>query len=284
MKKIRFVKMHSVWSDFVILNDSELKQKNIELSKEFIRRICDRNFGIWADGLLLITKWKKTDFKYIIFNLDGSETKICWCALICYMNFLFYNNMLVKKNINVETWIWILTLSIRDNVVTVDMPPPSRIKNLLYKTKKLWDKFPIKVDNTEFIFVPISMWNSHAVIFVKDLTFIDCFCLEKYWPLIWNNKDIFLSKTNVEFAYVYSDIEIKLRIWGRWIWEMLACWSCACATVVAWILWWKLKRNVFIKVVLKWGNLEVKWSWNIKDSVIMKWRAEVVSEWVYLLK
>ena len=288
MKKLHFTKMHGIWNDFIIVNKCELEEKNIDLNHEFIKKICHRNFGIWSDWLLLVCKWTKADYKYIMYNPDGSEAEMCWNWIRCYMKYLKDNNIIDKSDIDIETWVWILNLNIMDDVVTVDMWNPSKINNLLYESKKLWDRFPLKIENTEFIFTPVSMWNPHAVIFLRDINIswitISDMDLKKIWSLIENRVDIFPEKVNVEFAYVKSIKEIDMRVWERWAWETLACWTWACATVVAWILGWRLEKNVFIKVNLKWGILEIKWSWNIKDPVIMKWGAEIVFEWVYIIK
>ena len=201
------------------------------------------------------------------------------------MKYLFDKGDLNKSDVSIATWIWDLNLSIDNNIVTVDIWAPSKIKKLLYHTKKLWDRFPIKAENAEFIFTPISIWNPHAVIFLKDIKIvwvtIKNIGLKKYAPLIENNQNIFSEKTNVEFAYIKNSREIYMRIWERWIWETLGCWTWACAAVVAWILCGRLEKNKFIKVILKWGVLDVKWSWNEKDWVIMKWKSEMISEWVY---
>ena len=288
MKKLCYTKMHGTWNDFIILNKYEIYGKNIEINKEFIKKICHRNFWIWSDGLLLVSKSEIADYKYIMYNPDGSKAEMCWNGIRCYMKYLFENWILDKSNINIETWVWVLNLSIKDDIITVDMWKPSKIKNLLYESKKLWDRFPVKIKNKEFIFTPVSMWNPHAVIFLKEINIswitIENIDLKKYWYPIETSTDIFPEKTNVEFIYVKSDIEVDMRVWERWAWETLACWTWACASVVAWILWWKLKKNKFIKVNLKWGVLEIKWSWNIKDSVVMKWWAEIISEWVYFIK
>lgn len=285
MKTIYYTKMQSIWNDFIILNKEELNEKNIELSDNFIKKICDRNFWIWSNGLLCIIKWKNTDFEYIMYNSNGLEIDISWSSLICYMKYIFFNGLSIKKNISIKAKMWIVNLSIENDMVTVDIWKPSKIKNFLYNTKKLWDRFPIIINNNEFIFTPIYILNSHAVIFLRDIniywTKIEDIELKMYWKLIENRIDIFPEKTNVDFAYIRSSQEIDMRVWEKWIWETLACWTWACASVVVGILQWKLEKNKFIKVNLKWGFLEIKWSWDINNSVIMKWCAALVSDGVY---
>lgn len=287
MKKIPFTKMHWIWNDFIMINSYDLDKLNIELTPDLIREMCNRNFWIWSDGVVVITKWKKVDFKYIMYNPDWTQAEMCGNWIRCYMKYLLDNWISEKTNVNVETWVWILNLDISENIVTVDMWKPSRIKNMVYKSQKLWDRFPLKIDKAEFIFTPVSMWNPHAVIFCRDMTVcwwtLNNLDISLYWPSIERNTEIFPNKTNVEFAKIISDTEVNMRVWERWAWETLACWTWACATVVAWILAWRLDKNEFIKVNLKGWTLEVKWSWNENDSVIMRWEAKEVFEWYYYI-
>lgn len=287
MKKLHFVKMHWTWNDFILINNDHLIELKIDLTKELIVRMCDRHFWIWSDWVLLISRWKKVAFKYEVYNPDWTQAEMCGNGIRCYMKYLFDNWFVNQNIIDVETWVWILNLSIDKNIVTVDMWKPSRIKNLVYKSKKLGDKFPIKIDNQEFIFTPISMWNPHAVIFCRDNNLLNDL-LEKldisiYWKHIENYLDIFPDKTNVEFVKIISEFEVMVRVWERWAWETLSCWTWACAVVVAWILSGRLSINKFIKVNLPGWILEVKWSWDEKDSVIMKWEAKEVFKWEYYL-
>lgn len=288
MKKIKFVKMHWIGNDFIMINEKDLESEKINLTKDLIKNLCDRNFWIWSDWIVVISKWKKVDFKYVMYNPDGTKAEMCGNWIRCYMKYLLDQWITTHKDLDVETWIWILNLDIEENIVTVDMWKPSRIKNLVYKTKKLWDRFPLKVDKAEFIFTPVSMWNPHAVIFCRDMNIcwetLDNLDIDLYWPAIENATDIFPDRTNVEFAKIVSEKEVIMRVWERWASETLACWTWACATVVAWILAWRLAVDKFIKVKLAWWNLKIKWSWNEEDSVIMKWEATTVFEGTYYIK
>lgn len=285
MKKLPFVKMHWIWNDFIMINNSDLVKNNIELKPELIREMCNRNFWIGSDWIVVITEWENVAFKYIMYNPDWSEAEMCGNWIRCYMKYLINKWITAYNNVDVETWVWVLNLDIEKNIVTVDMWKPSRIKNLVYQSKRLWDRFPLKIDKSEFIFTPVSMWNPHAVIFCRDMNVswltVDTLDIELYGWSIENHTDIFPDRTNVEFAKVISETEIKMRVWERWAAETLACWTWACATVVAGVLAWRLAKDEFIKVNLKWGTLDIKWSWNEKDSVIMKWEAAEVFEGYY---
>jgi diaminopimelate epimerase len=212
---------------------------------------------------------------------------MCGNGIRCFMKYIVEKGLTNNLKIDVETWVWVLNLEIENNIITVDMWKPSKIKNLVYKNKNLWDRFPLKIDNDEFIFTPVSMWNPHAVIFCKDSNVL-CELLDKldiwnYWRKIENHVDIFPDKTNVEFVKIISDSELLMRVWERWTWETLACWTWACAAVVAWILLWRIVKNKFVEVKLPGWIVEVKWSWKLDESVIMRWDANIVFEWYYNL-
>jgi len=265
--------MHWIWNDFIIINNSDLIKENIKLDKNLVQKMCDRNFGIWSDWILIITQWEKTEFKYHMYNPDWSEAEMCGNWIRCYMKYLIDENLTNSKNIDVETWAWILNLDIdKDNIVTVDMG-----KTVIFKENK-----KILSENRDFIFTEISMWNPHCVIFLEED--IWNFDLNKYWAPIEKNTDIFPNKVNVEFVKKISETEIDFRVYERWAGETLACWTGACASVVAWVSKWLLAKNKYIKVNLQGGNLFIKWSGNLKDSVIMKWEAETVFEGEYIIK
>lgn len=275
--------MHWIWNDFILVKYSDLVAQNIIITKEFVQRICNRNFGIGSDWLIVVDKWVKKEFKFTIYNPDWSEAEMCWNGIRCYMKFLVDKVLTEQNNIDVETKVDVLNLQIKDDVITVSMWTPKIIQELTYNTKKLWDVFMLKVEDRAFKFTPISMWNPHAVIFLKPWE-LSSFDLEKYWKSIENNTEIFPKKTNVEFLEVLSSTEMNMRVWERWAWETLACWTWTCASVVAWILAWYLEKDTFIKVNLQGWILEIKWSWNKNDQVIMKWKAETTFEGVYYVK
>jgi diaminopimelate epimerase len=282
MKKIKFTKMHGIGNDFVILKKQYLKENEIELTTELIQSICHRNFWIWSDGLLVIDKGKKAEFKYIMYNPDGSEAEMCGNGIRCYMKYLIDNKLTEAKNIDIETWIWVLNVSMKWKIITVSMWQPKVIENKyqnIGKNNICWAVFAV---DKLFKFIPISMWNPHAVILLKN-TWVKDFDVNKYGAVIESDTEIFPQKTNVEFIEKLSDTEINMRVYERWAWETLACWTWACASVVAGILTWNLKKNVFIKINLKGGILEIKWSWNFKDSVIMRGWAETTFEWTYFI-
>lgn len=282
MKKLSFVKMHWTWNDFIVLYKKDIDKLSIKITWDFIRKICNRNFWIWSDWLLIVSESTKADFKYNMYNPDWTEAEMCGNGIRCYMKYLLDNNITTKTDLDVETLIWNLNLKYENKLFRVDMWKPWKIKWFSFDNKELWERFALKSSWRDFVFLPVSMWNPHACIFLQKDD-LDNFDLEKYWKPIENNTDIFPNRTNVEFMKVVWEKEIDLRVWERWAWETLSCWTWVCAWVVAGILSGRLRKNVFIKVNVKWWVLFVKWSWSKKDSVILKWEAETTFEWLYYI-
>jgi len=275
--KIKFTKMHWIWNDFIVIKNSDLEKENIKLDKKLVQKMCDRNFGIWSDWIVIITDWKNTKFKYHMYNPDGSEAEMCGNGIRCYMKYLIDEKLTSSTNVDVETWAWILKLDIDEkNVVTVDMGYPH-----LTSPKGRGIAHIISADR-EFDYFAVSMWNPHCVIYLEEDVWD--FDLNKFGSPIESNTDIFPNKVNVEFIRKISETEIDFRVYERWAWETLACGTGACASVVAGISQGFLEKNKEIKVNLQWGKLFIKWSGNMQDSVIMKWEAETVFEGEYLVK
>jgi len=288
MKKLYFIKMQWTWNDFIIINYDDLKKINIRLTKKFILKICSRHFWIWADWVLYIFRGNNSELNYEMYNSDWTKVDIWGTGIWCYMKYLVSKGIISESVFGEKTKEKLSKLSIDWDFITVDMWKPSKIKNLIYKSKDLWDRFPLKIDNEEFIFTPVSMWNPHSVIFFKESNLL-CELVNKtdisnFWRKIENRIDIFPDKTNVEFVRIISDKELNMRIWERWAGETLSCWSCASAVVVAWVLAWKLLKDTFIKVNLLWWVLEIKWSWELNKSVILKWEVKEVFEWHYYVR
>lgn len=95
---------------FCIDKPERIGWKNIVLDKNLVSKMCDRNFGIWSDGIVVITEWKNTKFKYHMFNPDGTEAEMCGNGIRCYMKYLLDKNLTNSNNVDVETGAWILSL------------------------------------------------------------------------------------------------------------------------------------------------------------------------------
>lgn len=225
-----FTKMQATGNDFIILNYLEDKlEYSYKLLAEFM---CNRHFGIGADGILIVEKSSKADFKMRIFNKDGSEAEMCGNGIRCFSKYVYEKGLIHKEKFNIETLAGIKDIELDiegDTVVhiTVNMGKPefdfSKIPviNLTEQNNKKFDIGGYEV-------YPISMGNPHAVCFVEDLDKIN---IEEIGAKIENYK-FFPNKTNVEFVQIVNENQIRVRVWERGVGETLACGTGACAASV----------------------------------------------------
>lgn len=276
--KIPFTKMHWLWNDFVILDMTWWKLNELKFDYHFIAKMWDRNFGIGFDQLLLIKDSQYYDFEYVIYNNDWSQVQMCGNWVRCFTKYVVERWLTTKHNLQVLTKWWVIKPQYLWDMIKVDMWKPilERSKIPVSKTSNI-----IQIDDERVRFIPVSMGNPHAVVFIDDD--LNNYPVEKNGKIIENSMDYFPQKTNVEFVKVKDNKYIQMRVWERWAWETLACWTWACASVVAWILEWKLLGWIDIKVELLWWNLIINWSWNKDESIFMSWPASFVFDWEYYL-
>lgn len=225
-KKIPFSKMHGAGNDFIIINQIN---NDYHLSASDIQRIADRNFGIGFDQLLIIEKPTVgcADFKYRIFNADGSEVNQCGNGARCFFHYLKLKKLSKKNIMTVETRSGIIKLAYKsDGLVGVDMGKP------IFE----FDKIPfnpasensIKVHNETYNFHPISMGNPHAVIKLDTFDSLD---FTKIGETL-QDSTMFPESVNVNFLRVIDDHRLALKVFERGSGMTLACGSGACASAV----------------------------------------------------
>ena len=236
--KLQFLKMHGLGNDFIMING--LVQKNIyNNDQELIKMLCDRHFGVGADGIIFILKaqQKEADFKMRIFNPDGSEAEMCGNGIRCLAHYLKLNNLTDKNKLVIETLAGLIKPEIlkynkEQSIVKVNMGHAhfslnklAINKNLLKsKIDKLSD-YPLKIAEKKYLLNGVSMGNPHVVIFVDDLNNID---LDNVGPLI-EEHPLFLQAINVEFVKIVDKNELDVIVWERGAGATLACGTGACA-------------------------------------------------------
>lgn len=259
-----FCKMHGTGNDFILIdcikNDF---QYSLPVLAQFL---CDRHYGVGADGIILIDKSDKADFKMKIFNQDGSEAEMCGNGIRCFAKYVFEKKMTNQTKFSIETLAGIKNVELQlENKkvmsVKVDMGRP----NLDHI------KYIIEIDDKQYAVYPISIGNPHAVCFVKN---VDEFEVEKIGPILENYK-YFPQKTNVEFVEILDRNNIKVRVWERGVGETNSCGTGACASAIISINE-KFTDNQVI-VDLKGGKLEVKYC-KAKERLNLKGPAEMVFE------
>jgi len=198
---MRFIKMQAQGNDFIILDDATLPY-HLDLSS-YIKRICDRHFGIGADGLVVLSYLTKYDAEMRIFNADGSEAEMCGSALRCVTTFLKESS---KESIfKIKTKAGIKTGYSLDEVTA-----KVNIGKVKFKREN-----PITIcDYTGYY---VSAGNPHLVIFTEDTAIIDA--LGKRI----STDPIFKNGVNVEFVKIISPKEVEVRVWERGVGETLAC-------------------------------------------------------------
>lgn len=256
---MQFSKVHGQGNDFVIVNGFKETIKNYS---EMAIEICDRHYGIGADGLVIILPSDKADFRMRIFNSDGSEAEMCGNVTRCVARYVYEYGLTQKKKITLETLAGIIVpeLVFKENkiiTVRVDMGEPRLKRSLIPMAgdpEEIAVNVPIVLPEHTYYVTCVSMGNPHCVIFVEDLTNIDLALI----GCKIENHSLFPKKTNVEFVEVISETELKMRVWERGAGITLACGTGASAVTVAGVLNEKTARKVLIH--LDGGDLEVEWN------------------------
>ncbi|NEU27658.1 diaminopimelate epimerase [Paenibacillus ottowii] len=273
---MEFTKMNGLGNDFIVwYGHQELPSDAAELAV----RLCDRHFGIGADGLVYILPSNKADFRMRIINSDGSEAEQCGNAIRCAAKYVYDNKHINREQITIETLgagVQQVELTVENGtvrMVKVDMGEPIleglKIPTTLDLTSVINE--PIEAGGSGFRFTAVSMGNPHCVIYVEDAP---SFELEAWGPKL-ECHPLFPKKTNVEFATVRSRKHIDMRVWERGAGPTLACGTGACATLVASVLNGYSDRRAIVS--LKGGDLDIEWS--VDDNhIYMTGPAEIVFE------
>lgn len=265
--ELSFVKMHGLGNDFIIIDDLA---GEVSLSPEAVEWFCDRNFGIGADGLMLVRPATSTDadFAWWFRNADGSVAEMCGNGIRCFAKYVVDHGLLPAEQdtVRVDTEIGVVSIVVTRSdsghmlSATVDMGEPVVSPALIPTTMGCEDPedpvvaCPLETEEGTFIATCISMGNPHCVTFVAD---VETAPVLTAGPAI-ENHSYFPKKTNVEFAQVLGDDRIRLRVWERGVGETLACGTGACATAVAASLNCLAGRETIIE--LPGGELTIRWA------------------------
>ncbi len=273
MISINFTKMQGLGNDFVILDYDEYQKTNMTLESLAIK-LCDRHFGIGADGLIVINpNTEKTDIGWFFYNSDGSIAQMCGNGMRCFAKYVYEKKYVNKEEFSVETKAGtIIPQILKNGLVKVNMgipilephKIPARVENNL--------NFEITAQDKKFTANAISMGNPHCVIITEEDT--KALAL-KYGRDIEVNK-IFPEKTNVEFIKILSRNEINLDVWERGCGITLACGTGACASAAAGILNGFLDGQV--QVNLPGGKLYIEWEGtkeNTNHNIFMSGAADL---------
>jgi len=238
-------------------------------------RLCERCFGVGADGLVILFASRPASFGMQIFNADGSEAEMCGNAIRCLAKYVWERGLTREQDFTFETLGGIKQVSLQlrgesVEAVQVDMGKPmleSTAIPLAGPARRALNE-RIVVDDEELEFTAVNMGNPHCVIFVPSLAGIPW----QSWGPKLENDPLFPRKTNVEFVEVIDAGEVRMKVWERGAGPTLACGTGACAVVVAGVMTGRLANAV--RVNLPGGALEIVWEQG--QSVSMQGPAEEV--------
>jgi len=261
---MKFTKMHGAGNDFLLI---ESEDKRRDWSKLAIA-MCERHYGIGADGLLVILPSAAHDFQMRVINSDGSDGGISGNGLRCAVKYFFDEDKVKqgKKEVTIETITGTKTATVTRKAgkvikVKAGMGTPrfaaKEIPALIggnHNKIKQMITCPVTIEGKKLEFNLVSMGNPHAVYFYRGD--VDKFPLTSLGPKVEHHK-MFPERTNFEVVRLLGNGRIEARTWERGAGETLACGSGACAIAVAASLHGYIKDKASIKE--PGGTLEVEW-------------------------
>jgi diaminopimelate epimerase len=273
-----FSKYHGLGNDFILVDNRTSAEPMV--TPEQAVALCDRNFGIGADGVIFVLNGTAdTNYAMRIYNSDGSEPEMCGNGIRCLAKFIAD---LEAKDDQAKTLphtyrIHTLAGTIRPEIqpngqVTVDMGEPGLLASEIPTTlaadnEKVIDK-TLEVAGQSWQVSCVSMGNPHCITFVDD---VEAIPLTKIGPK-FENHPAFPARINTEFVEVVRPDYLKMKVWERGAGATLACGTGTCALVVAAVLNGKCDRKVTVE--LPGGNLEIEWADN--NRVFMSGPATLV--------
>ncbi len=277
---MRFAKYHGIGNDFVMLADP---RNELKLTPRLVRRLCDRRFGVGADGVIRVAPGDDGAELFMDYvNSDGSVGEMCGNGIRCLARFALAEGLSGSRRMKVGTRAGLKEVEVVDDeLVRVDMGAPVFLP----------PEIPVRWDGPEALHVKLelegaagvayrgpqvveaaclSMGNPHAVLFVDDLGEIRP---TELGPSIEHHR-LFPNRTNVEFVKVSSPERLEVKVWERGSGETLACGTGACAAAVTARLLAGASPRVV--VALPGGELTIEWSGSLHEQapVLMTGPAE----------
>ena len=254
-----FMKMHGAGNDFVVLDGRSAEQEWGPLSIA----MCDRHYGVGADGILIVVPSKTADFRMRMFNPDGSESEMCGNGIRCFTKYLVDADLAAGRELlTIETLAGVHEVSAKGGkngvqTVRVDMGRPryrpAEVPVAGEGPGPLID-LPLVIDGQTILVTCLSMGNPHAVAFVDQP--VKDWPLERLGPLV-ENHPFFPRRVNFEIVNIVDRGHVNARVWERGAGLTLACGSGACAIAVA--AWMHGRVGGNVDVTLPGGTLNVQW-------------------------
>jgi len=252
--KIEFTKMHGLGNDFMVINQVT---QNIQINSEQIRRLADRHTGVGFDQLLMVSppSTPDVDFRYRIFNADGSEVEQCGNGARCFARFVRDKGLTHKDLIPVETTAGKIELRlVGKNLVTVNMGAPIfEPERIPLQAEGRQSLYKFNVDSEIYELACVSMGNPHGVLQVPSVALAQ---VERLGPKLEAHPR-FPKRANIGFCEVVDRQHLRLRVFERGVGETQACGTGACAAAVA-----SIAANLVdnkVNVSLPGGTLQIEW-------------------------
>ena len=269
----KFYKMQGIGNDYIYFDCMKEPLNNPE---ELAVRLSDRHFGIGGDGIILLCPSDIVDCRMRMFNLDGSEGKMCGNGIRCVGKLAHDLGYVKGDSVKIETLSGVKTLALNKGAdgkvrsARVDMGAPVLRGESIPSTYsgETVVNVPIEVDGKTFGATLVSMGNPHCVVFADP----DTVGLEHFGPL-FERHPAFPERINTEFVRVIDKNRLKMRVWERGSGETLACGTGACASAVAAVLNGCCQKNSEISVFLLGGELRITYT---DSTVYMEGPAELV--------
>ena len=253
---IPFTKYQGLGNNFVLIDNRA--QSEPMLSPEQARQVCDRNFGVGADGVIFLLPSTSQPHAMRIFNNDGSEAQMCGNGIRCLAKFMRELDIPTEEGAYaIETKAGLIVPRFEGEQVTVDMGLPrlsaEEIPTTLVPRGEKVLNLPLPEPWSHLKVTTVSMGNPHAVIFVDDLSTVE---LAQWGPAI-ESHPAFPERINVHFVQVLTPTHLKVKVWERGAGPTLACGTGACAILVAAVLNQKAEKRATVE--LPGGPLEIQW-------------------------
>ena len=283
MKNIIFEKYHGNGNDFVIIDS-----RNNNIYDEFlfnnlfkVKDLCDRNFGIGADGIIFLINPKgSNDAKMKIYNSDGSEAEMCGNGIRCLIEYLKNESINEKDTFKIETKAGLKLAKYKKNMISVSMGLPILKPEFIPTTINTYSKgIPYSTFNEDCfsnIGYAVGMGNPHLIFFLDDILKINTDNIGS----VFEKNNLFPEKTNVHFCQILDKNNINVKVWERGAGSTLACGTGACAIHVA---AFKLGLcNYQTNINLPGGPLLIEWKDDNKE-IIMTGYAKCVYKGCYIV-
>jgi diaminopimelate epimerase len=259
-----FVKSHGLGNDYFVLDGSRI---SFGLTPAAIRLLCDRNYGIGSDGILLLVPSARADFGLRILNPDGSEAEKSGNGLRIFAKYLYEHGHTDKKEFKIDTPGGVVTaeLEVSDGrvpFVTVEMGTATFDSRLIPVTgdEREVVSEEMRIEGEVLRFTAVSVGNPHCVVFTEKL---DEGYTKLLGPLI-ETAALFPNRTNVQFARVLSRDAVEIMIWERGAGYTLASGSSSCAVAAACVKNGFTDRTVTVSMPGGELDIEIREDWSIK--------------------